>query len=157
MIRMIAACAKNRVMGHKGTLPWKIKEDWEYFLETTKNGVLLMGRRCYEDFTEYASNRQLVVLSRDPQKSFPHASKASCLEEGLKLAQSMGNNVWICGGAEIYKNAMPFSEELYLTQIDEDYDGDVKFPAWDEHFKSEISKKIVTVNGLKLSFLILGR
>ena len=72
MIRMIAACARNRVMGSKGTLPWKIQEDWEYFLKTTGGGVLLMGRRCYEDFTEYASTRKLVVLSRDPDKTFTH-------------------------------------------------------------------------------------
>jgi hypothetical protein len=49
------------------------------------------------------------------------------------------------------------SEELYLTQIDQDYEGDVKFPAWEEHFKTEISRKTVTTDGLTLSFLILGR
>jgi len=157
MIRMIAACARNRVMGSKGTLPWKIQEDWEYFLKTTEGGVLLMGRRCYEDFTEYASTRKLVVLSRDPDKTFTHASKAASLKEGIKLAQSMGENIWICGGAEIYKHAMPISEELYLTQIDQDYEGDVKFPAWEDHFETEISRKTVTTDGLTLSFLILGR
>ena len=70
MIRMIAACAHNRVMGAGGTLPWKIKADWDYFLDTTKDGVLIMGRRCYEDFTEYAHTRQVVALSRDPEIVF---------------------------------------------------------------------------------------
>ena len=116
-----------------------------------------MGRRCYEDFTEYASTRQLVVLSRDPNKTFTHASKAASLKEGIKLAQSMGENIWICGGAEIYKHAMPISEEVYLTQIDQVYEGDIKFPAWEDHFKTEISRKTVTTDGVKLSFLILGR
>ena len=93
MIRMIAACAHNRVMGAGGTLPWKIKADWDYFLNTTKKGVLIMGRRCYEDFTEYARTRQVVALSRDPEIVFPHACKASNLPDGIKLAHSMGKDV----------------------------------------------------------------
>ena len=93
MIRMIAACAHNRVMGAGGSLPWKIKADWDYFLDTTKDGVLIMGRRCYEDFTEYARTRQVVALSRDPEIVFPHACKASNLPDGIKLAQTMDKDV----------------------------------------------------------------
>ena len=77
MIRMIAACARNRVMGKDGTLPWNIRADWNYFLEKTQSGVLLMGRRSYEDFTGYAQSRPVVVLSRNPTKKFPHAHRAS--------------------------------------------------------------------------------
>lgn len=157
MIRMIVACARNRVMGAGGTLPWKIQADWDYFLETTRDDVLLMGRRCYEDFTEHAAFRKVVVLSRDPEIQFIHGEKAGNLADGLVLAQSMGKNTWICGGENIYREAMPLAEELYLTRIDQDYTGDTLFPPWEEFFTKEISRKEMITEGKRLTFLILGK
>lgn len=157
MIRMIAACARDRVMGAGGTLPWKIKKDWDYFLETTRDGALVMGRKCYEDFTGYAGTRPLVVLSRDPQTTFRHAQKASSLRDGLNVAEKMAGNIWICGGAEIYQEAMPIARELYLTQIDAHYEGDVRFPPWEPYFTREISRQETIADGHKISFLILGK
>ena len=157
MIRMIAACARNRIMGAGGTLPWQIEEDWKYFLETTKNGALLMGRRCYEDFTEYARTREVVVLSRDPSKQFPHAYRADNLTNGLALAATLSPNTWVCGGKGIYEEAMPLAKELYLTQIDADYEGDVCFPDWKNFFPREISRKEITAKGQNLTFLVLGK
>ena len=157
MIRMIAACAHNRVMGAGGTLPWKIKADWDYFLDTTKDGVLIMGRRCYEDFTEYARTRQVVALSRDPEIVFPHACKASNLPDGIKLAQSMGKDVWICGGEKVYRDAMTLAEELYITLIDAHFEGDVHFPPWEQYFNREISRKEIFSEGQRLTFLVLGK
>ena len=157
MIRMIAACARNRVMGAGGTLPWQIQEDWEYFLESTKGGALLMGRRCYEDFTDYVQDREVVVLSRDPSREFPYAHRADNLQDGLDLASSLAPDTWICGGERIYGEAMPLAEELYLTQIDAKYEGDVFFPEWENFFKREISRKEVKLNGLKLTFRVLGK
>ncbi|MEK9783528.1 MAG: dihydrofolate reductase, partial [Opitutales bacterium] len=133
MIRMIAACARNRVMGINGTLPWKIERDWEHFLETTRDGVMVMGRRCYEDFVEHARNRKVIALSRNPNHHFAYAQRADCLSGALEMASTMGKNTWICGGEEIYREAMPWGEELYLTQIDASFEGDAFFPSWEEH------------------------
>ena len=157
MIRMIAACARNRVMGAGGTLPWQIQEDWEYFLESTRGGALLMGRRCYEDFTDYVQDREEVVLSRDPSKQFPHAHRADNLTNGLALAATLSPNTWVCGGKGIYEEAMPLAKELYLTQIDADYKGDVCFPDWKNFFPREISRKEITAKGQNLTFLVLGK
>lgn len=157
MIRMIAACARNRVMGKDGTLPWNIRADWNYFLEKTQSGVLLMGRRCYEDFTGYAESRAVVVLSLNTTHPFPHAHRAGSLEEGIETASKLGEDVWICGGASIYEEAMPLAEELFLTQIDADFEGDVKFPLWHQHFAREISRKEITSDGYRLTFSVLGK
>ena len=116
-----------------------------------------MGRRCYEDFTEYVEGREVVVLSRDPSREFPHAHRAANLQDGLNLAASLATDTWICGGEGIYREAMPISEELYLTQIDGEYEGDVYFPNWENFFKREISRKEVNSNGLKLTFRVLGK
>jgi dihydrofolate reductase len=157
MIRMIAACARNRVMGKDGTLPWNIRADWNYFLEKTQSGVLLMGRRCYEDFTGYAESRAVVVLSRNSTDPFPHAHRAGSLEEGIETASKLGDDVWICGGASIYEEAMPLAKELFLTQIDADFEGDVKFPSWHQHFAREISRKEITSDGYRLTFSVLAK
>jgi hypothetical protein len=81
MIRMIAACGRNRVMGSSGTLPWKIQKDWEYFLDTTRDGALVMGRKCYEDFVEHAQERKVVALTRNPNLTFAHAQRAGSLKK----------------------------------------------------------------------------
>ena len=157
MIRLIAACARNRVMGLKGTLPWNIRADWDYFLETTHSGVLLMGRRCYEDFSGYAKSRNLVVLSRDPSRVFENAHRASNLQDGLNTASTLGKDIWICGGEKIYNESMALADELFLTQIDAEFEGDVYFPDWRDHFTREISRKEVESDGYRLTFLVLGK
>ena len=144
-------------MGKDGTLPWNIRADWNYFLEKTQSGVLLMGRRCYEDFTGYAESRAVVVLSRNSTDPFPHAHRAGSLEEGIETASKLGDDVWICGGASIYEEAMPLAKELFLTQIDADFEGDVKFPSWHQHFAREISRKEITSDGYRLTFSVLGK
>ncbi|MFP6900113.1 MAG: dihydrofolate reductase, partial [Opitutales bacterium] len=79
MINLIVACARNRVIGKDGRLPWRIREDWEYFLEKTKQGTLIMGRRCYNEMGKHLRDREVIALSRNPEQSFPHARKASSL------------------------------------------------------------------------------
>ena len=157
MIRMIAACARNRVMGINGTLPWNIEQDWEHFLETTRDGVMVMGRRCYEDFVEHARNRKVIALSRNPNHNFPHAQRADSLSGALEVASSMGKNIWICGGEEIYREAMPICEELHLTKIDADFNGDAYFPSWEEYFPLEVSRHKVNCEGYSLTFLLLKK
>ncbi len=154
---MIAACARKRVMGRNGTLPWNIRADWDYFLKTTQSGVLIMGRRCYLDFTHYVKTRPVVVLSHNPNLVFPDAHRASNLHDGIRTAAQLGDDIWICGGAKIYKEAMPLAEELFLTQIDADFEGDVKFPQWNMHFRREISRKEISIDGYRLTFSVLGK
>jgi dihydrofolate reductase len=99
----------------------------------------------------------VVVLSRDPSQEFPYAQRAGNLQDGLDLASSLAPDTWICGGEGIYREAMPLAEELYLTQIDAKYEGDVFFPEWENFFKREISTKEVHTDGLKLTFRVLGK
>lgn len=157
MIRMIVACDRNRLIGSKGRLPWQIEEDWEHFLQTTHGGTLIMGRRCYEDFTEYAKLRTVVVLSRKPEASFEHAESAGSLEEGIRKASKTAKDIWICGGAAIYEEAMSCAEELYLTEIDAEFSGDVYFPDWQSSFTRIIDQRVVWSGSYKLTFSILKK
>ena len=73
------------------------------------------------------------------------------------MASSMGKNTWICGGEEIYLEAMPWCEELYLTQIDASFEGDAFFPSWEEHFPNEVSRREMNFEGYRLAFLVFKK
>ena len=157
MINVIAACGHNRVIGNDGKLPWSIKEDWEYFLETTKDGILIMGRRCYDEFESFADGREVIALSRDPSKSFQRARKAESLNAAIEDCRKRSRTAWICGGREIYEEALPIADKLYLTLIDAPFAGDVYCPAWENLFKRELSRSRISTKEYELTFLILGK
>jgi dihydrofolate reductase len=157
MINIIVACDRNNLIGKNGKLPWDIKEDWEYFLEQTANGILIMGRHCYLDFEEHAKRRSVIVLSRNPEIIFPHANKASSLEDALEQARRLGKTAWICGGREIYREAMAIADQLYLTQIDAEYEGNVYLPSWEPFFSKEISSTTQQTDSGNLCFRILSK
>ena len=156
MINLIVACSRNRVIGKDGKLPWRIREDWEYFLEQTKQGTLIMGRRCYNEMGKHLLDREVIALSRNPEQSFQHARKAGSLPDALEMAAG-GGEVWICGGQAIYEEAMPLAERLYLTFIDAEYEGDVFFPAWEDQFPHELSHREISTGTGRLTFFALAR
>ena len=157
MINIIVACSKNGVIGKNGRLPWNIREDWEYFLEKTSVGTLIMGRRCYHEMGKHLLDREVIALSRNPNHSFANARKANSLPEALELAREKDGEIWICGGQAIYEEALPLADRLYLTLIGAEFDGDVFFPSWESTFRRVLSRKETTVDGLSLVFLVLGR
>ena len=156
-INIIVACDKNNLIGKNGTLPWKIKEDWDYFLEKINDGVLIMGRKCYLDFQEQAKSRTVIALSRNPDVNFKYADKAGSLSEALKMAKSYQKEIWICGGCSIYEEAFPIADRLYLTEIDAEYEGDVFLPEWKSFFQNEITHKTINTRSNKLTFRVLTK
>lgn len=145
------------MIGNKGKLPWSIKEDWEYFLETTKDGILIMGRRCYDEFEGFASDREVIALSRNPRQTFAHARKSDSLIDAIETCRKAGKTAWVCGGREIYEEAIPLADRLYLTLIDASFEGNVFFPPWEEIFCQELSGKKVRTEEYGLTFLVLGK
>lgn len=157
MINVIVACDRNNLIGKNGKLPWEIREDWDYFLETTRDGVLIMGRLCYYEFEKYAKERSVIALSRNPEITFRYARKANSLAESLSIAKKLNQTVWICGGQAIYEEALPLADYLYLTEINAEFSGDVYLPPWEKHFNREISQKTVLTESFELTFRILSK
>ncbi len=157
MINVIVACDRNNLIGKNGKLPWEIREDWDYFLETTRKGILIMGRLCYCEFEKHAKERSVIALSRNPSITFPHARKAGSLGEALSIAKQLNQTAWICGGQAIYEEALPLANYLYLTEINAEFSGDVHLPPWEEYFSREISQKLVFTDTFELTFRILGK
>ena len=157
MINIIAACDRNRLIGKKGTLPWNIQKDWDYFLQTTKNGVLIMGRKSYEDFQDHVSSYEIIVISKRDQSGCKKAKLAGSFEEAIKLGLKAKKTIWICGGRKVYEEAMPVADHLFLTQIDQEYEGDVYFPPWERIFNRPLSSNTDREKGVGLEFLVLGK
>jgi dihydrofolate reductase len=130
-IYLILAVARNGAIGRAGRLPWSLPEEWKYFLEKTRGGILLHGRKCQDHHGRALPNREVIVLSRNPDYVPPPGARAAhSLAEGLTLAQASPHSgpIWIGGGPEIYREALPLADRVYLTAIDADFDGDSFLP-----------------------------
>jgi len=154
-INIIVACGHNRVIGKNGKLPWSIKEDWDYFMNTTCGGSMIMGRTCYREFEPFAKEREVIGLTRNQSYNFPNAITANSLRQALSLATK--KSVWICGGERLYEEAMSISERLYITLIDSQFKGDVFFPPWENTFNRLLSKKEVDTKQGNLKFLVYDK
>lgn len=151
MIAIIAAYARNRIIGNKGKLVWNIPSDKKRFRELTDGNVVIMGRRTYEEIGSPLSNRLNIVLSSTVNFAGQNLVTAGTLTEALAARRAYeefaDSKIFICGGARVYKEALPVADELYLSVIDREYEGDVYFPEYDErmyecvykeHLKEEI-------------------
>lgn len=144
-ISMIAALAKNGVIGKANDLPWHLPDDMKYFMNTTKGHHVIMGRKNYESLPEKfrpLPNRVSIVVTRQKDYQAKGCSIVHQLEEGVKLAEANGEQeLFIIGGAEIYKLGMPLADQLYLTEIDATIDGDTIFPLYRKELWKEISRQ----------------
>ena len=130
-LTLIAALARNRVMGRDNRLPWRLPADLRFFKRITQGKPLLMGRRTWESIGRPLPGRRMIVLSRDPAYHAPGCAMARSLEDALAQAGAAAE-LMVIGGAALYQQTLPLVERLYLTRIDADVAGDVQFPEWDE-------------------------
>jgi len=133
MISIIAAAAKNGVIGAGGKIPWNIPEDMAYFRRITSGGAVIMGRRTYEDIGRPLPNRYNIVVSAKLQTAPEGTALAHSLAEAVESAVRSGReNIFLCGGAAVYREGLAIADRIYLTVLDEEYDGDVYFPEFSE-------------------------
>ena len=152
MINIIVACDRNNLIGKNGKLPWDIKEDWEYFMQKTETGTMIMGRTCFQEFEPLANQRNVIALTRDRLHKFKSARTAHSLNQAISLVKNQP--IWICGGEDLYREAIPLAHRLYITEIDEEFSGNVHFPEWQSHFKKLISRKKIDSEKYSLEFLV---
>lgn len=140
MIALIVAYAKNRVIGDRGCIPWKIQGEQSRFRELTTGNVVIMGRRSYEEIGEPLPNRTTIVVSSTKKFKSENCYTASSLQEAIELAGD--RDVYISGGARLYEEVLPIVEKMYVTEIDKSIDGDTYFPKFDEEdFIKEINER----------------
>jgi len=129
-IYLIAAVARNGVIGRAGRLPWDLPEDWRHFVVTTRGGILIHGRKCQDHHGPPLPGREVIVLTRDPDYQLVGVRVARSLPEALQMAQASPHPgpIWIGGGAGIYKEALPLAEKVYVTEIALEPAGDTFLP-----------------------------
>lgn len=122
--------AENRVIGRGGALPWRLPRDMKRFKQLTMGHTVVMGRTTWDTLDGPLPGRRNVVLSRDPDRRYEGAEVVATLDEALRLAHD--EEVFIAGGAEIYRLALPHADRLYLTVVHAEVAGDTYFPPYDE-------------------------
>lgn len=130
--KAIAAMSENRVIGNDGDIPWHLPEDFKWFKEKTMGGILVMGRKTYESIGKPLPGRDTFVLSRQPRE-IPGAHSFT----DLSILQHLETDktIWIAGGAEIYRQTLPLCDELYLTRVHRECEGDTFFPEFEEQME----------------------
>ncbi len=129
-IMIIAAAAGNGVIGVDGHLPWNIPAEFRQFLDHVHGDTAVMGRASFEAFAGTMHTRRCIVVSRT-LKTLPDALVSPSFDAAIALAREFPETIWITGGAEIYRQAIPVADAMYLSTIKADYDGDTRFPPWD--------------------------
>ncbi|MDR2882874.1 MAG: dihydrofolate reductase [Alistipes sp.] len=130
MVSVIVAVADGGVIGCGGAMPWHISEDLRMFKRVTGGHPVAMGRRTFESLRQPLPGRTNVVVTRNPRWSAPGVLSSGSLQEAVTMFPPE-EEVFVIGGGEIYREAMPLADRFYLTRIHAGYDGDTFFPAWD--------------------------
>ena len=135
--KAIAAMSLNRVIGNGNTIPWHLPEDFKWRKETTMGHVLAMGRKTFESIGRPLPGRETVVLTRNPN-SVTGVQTLDSLEALGQAEAYRDRTIFICGGAEIYGQALGQCSDLYLTRVKREVEGDAFFPEFESMFDAGV-------------------
>lgn len=132
MISLIVAMTKNSVIGKNNNMPWSLPKDLQLFKKFTLNKPVIMGRKTFESIGRPLPSRTNIIISRTQPPG--RLENGAIVVDSLKSAVTLVKDspeIMVIGGAEIFKQALPLAQRLYLTEIQADLDGDTFFPKWD--------------------------
>lgn len=139
-VTLIAAVGRNGVIGASGDLPWHLPEDFAFFKRTTMGHPMVMGRKTFESIGRVLPGRRTIVVTRQTDWHHPDVETAHSLADALSLA-GPADEVFVCGGGEVYREAMPWAHRLLVTEVDQSPEGDVRFPEIDPAVWHETSRE----------------
>lgn len=156
-LALIAAIARNGAIGKDNALLVHLPGDLPRFKRLTLGSAIIMGRKTWESIGRPLPGRHSIVLTRDPRWHAPGADAAPSLQAALALA-STAPKVFVIGGAQAWAEALPLADELILTEIDADLEGDAFFPPWDRSDFEETAREAGSdSSGLKFNFVTYAR
>lgn len=138
---IVAAVGRNGVIGVDGRLPWHIPEDMKRFARLTMGHALVMGRATFESIGRPLPGRDNIVLTRRQGWFAEGVEVAGSFEDALQIAAAKGSDVFVAGGAEVYRMALDRADTLELTEVDAEPDGDTWFPAVDWRRWREVTRE----------------
>ena len=150
MTGLIVARSINNVIGKNGRIPWKIEGEQKQFKELTTGNIVIMGRKSYEEIGHPLPNRKTIVVSKTKEFKGENLETAVSVKEALELAAKDGRDVFIAGGYGIYKEALPYVDVMYITEVQLVVeDGDVFFPQFNE---ADFDKSVGETLGDEIKF-----
>lgn len=158
-ISLIAAIARNGVIGRDNDLPWRLSADLQYFKKITSGHSIILGRKNHESIGRPLPNRTNIIITRDPGYQAEGCLVAHSLDNAINLAGD-DDEIFIIGGAQIYALAMDRVQRMYLTEVKTDIQGDVLFPDYDRSLWQEISREQHTAdenNEYDFDFVVLEK
>ena len=162
-IAMIAAVAENNAIGINNKLPWYLPGDLRYFKAATMGKPIVMGRKTFESLRKPLPGRTNIVMTRDASWSHEGVKVVGNLEEAVEVAENVAlidgaSELMIIGGEQIYRQALPKADRLYLTRVGQSFEGDAFFPTLEDDQWQEIAREDhESDDGLKYSYLVLDR
>lgn len=156
IISIIAAMGRNKVIGKNNCLPWKLPADMKRFKELTMAKPVIMGRKTFESIKKPLPNRKNIIITRDKDYQAENCIIVHSVKEALKSTEG-NEETMIIGGAEIFKEFLPMANKMYLTLIDEVFEGDAYFPDYNESDWKEVYKEEYESDGYKYAFVNLER
>lgn len=155
MISMICAVGKNLAIGRDNKLIWDLPNDLKHFRDVTAGHTVIMGDKTFESIGRPLPNRKNIVVTLLENYQVPGCEVRNSLEEVLREYKNTKEEVFVIGGATIYKLSLPYADKLYLTLVDDaPADADAFFPDYTE-FKKEISREEREENGIRYAFVEL--
>lgn len=144
-IALIAAVAKNRVIGKDNDLVWSLPDDMKYFMNTTKHHYIILGRKNFESLPPKfrpLPDRTNIVVSRQIGLKLENTIVVNSLEDAIDVCKkNKQKKIFIIGGGQIYKQALPITDTLYITEIQHSFEGDTYFPEYNKEEWLEVSRK----------------
>jgi dihydrofolate reductase len=157
-LSLIAAVAANGVIGSENELPWRLPEDLKRFKALTLGNPVIMGRRTFESIGHPLPGRRNIVVTRNPDYRAEVCETPNTFEAALAACQGGSDEIFVIGGAQIYAEALPLAQRLYLTEIRRAFEGDARFPDWDRTVWMEVAREAHrTGDGLEYEFAVYDR
>nr|AIA13384.1 Dihydrofolate reductase [uncultured bacterium] len=163
-LSIVAAVASNRAIGRDNALLWRLPGDMRHFRETTTGAPVIMGRKTWDSIGRPLPGRRNIVVTRQAGWSAVGAFTAGSLSEAIALASRPGDDVavsgkaYVIGGAELYAQALPLADEMIITEVDGDFEGDTFFPLWEpQSFDGAARGERLEENGLGYRFVTYRR
>jgi dihydrofolate reductase len=128
-ITLIAAVARNGVIGANGAMPWHLPEELAHFKATTMGHALVMGRATFDAIGRALPGRRSIVVTRNPEWHHPGVETAHSFADAVSLA-GPADEVFVAGGAQVYAEALPYAHRMLITEVEAEPEGDVWFPSW---------------------------
>ena len=140
-ISMIAAMGKDRVIGYNNKMPWHLPADLQFFKHTTLGSPIIMGRKTYNSIGRPLPGRLNIILSRNKNLTIEGCTVVNTLKEALAAAKGF-DEIFITGGAHLYNKFLEKADRLYLTLIDEEFQGDTFFPDYTQYQWKEVERVV---------------